>query len=113
MQTLNREKLLKAKVDVPQETVDLPEFKGSVIVRGMTGKEQSSFHKNLRGATKTKVEVDEDTFTAKLVVHCMVDDKGDRMLKDDEWELVYDWPTLVFNRITAAAMRVNGLSAGN
>jgi hypothetical protein len=110
MPTLNREKLLKAKVDVPRETVDLPEFKGSVIIKGLTGKEQSAFHKLIR--TKG-AQVDEETFTAKLVVLCMVDDKGERMLKDHEWELVYDWPTSVYNRITAAAMRVNGLSAGN
>lgn len=110
MPTLSREKLLKAKIELPTEVVDIPEFGGKVKIRGMTGKEQSSFHKSIRAKGD---KVDEDTFGAKLVVHCLVDDKGERLLTEADWETVYGWPTAIYNRVTAAAMRVNGLVAGN
>jgi hypothetical protein len=111
MPTLTREKLLKAKIELPTETVDVPEFGGKFTIRGMTGKDQSAFHKSIRAKGGDKV--DEDTFGAKLVVHCLVDDKGERLLMDADWELVYGWPTAIYNRVSAAAMRVNGLVAGN
>jgi hypothetical protein len=107
---LNRDKLLAAKLELPTEKVDVPELGGVVIVQGMTGKQQTGFYK----LVTVKGKVDEESFNARLVTHSLVDDKGERLLKDDEFVVVQEWPGAVFNRIAQAAMRVNGLGgAGN
>jgi hypothetical protein len=114
MGALNREKLLAAKIEVPSEKVDCPELGGSLIVRGMTGKEQSAFLKALRKKVDGgKVIVDEENFNARLIVACLVDEKGTRILTDDEFNIVQSWPGSVFQKLAAAAQRLNGYSSGN
>lgn len=108
MKTLDRKGLLAIKVDLPQETVEVPEWKASVIVRGLTGKEQSALFR--AAAKKGGSGVEEETFAARLVVASLFDGNGNRLLEDGELETVMSWPGQVFNRITHAAMRVNGLS---
>jgi hypothetical protein len=113
MGALNREKILAAKIEVPSEKVDCPELGGYFIVRGMTGKEQSAFLKTLRKKVEGKVVVDEDNFNARLIVACLVDDKGNRLFTDDEFNIVQSWPGAAFQKLAAAAQTLNGYSSGN
>jgi hypothetical protein len=106
MKALDRKALLAAKVDLPREVVELPEFGGSVTILGMTGKEQTALYKVV---AKKGGEVDEETFTAKLIAQCVRDKDGNRLLEDSEFGLVLQWPGPVFNRVAQAALRVNGL----
>lgn len=106
--TIDRKAFLAAKVDVPQETVEVPELGASVVVRGMTGKEQTALYKSSSSKTGT---LDQDHFTARLIAACLVDSGGNRLLEDGEWEIVYQKFTQSFNRVAQAAMRVNGLGA--
>src|SRR5262245_18892321 len=106
MKAMDRKALLAAKIDLPQETVEVPELGGSVIVRGMTGKEQTSLYK---GASKNGA-INEDVFAARLIAQCLVDKQGNRLLEDAEYVFVQQWLGALFNRVAAAAMRVNGLA---
>jgi hypothetical protein len=109
--SVTREKLLAAKIDLPKEEVDVPELGGKVNVRGMSGKHLSAFYKSVRKGKS--MEIDEETFNARLVVSCLVDGKGERLLKDEEYTVIMDWPGPVYNKLVSSAMRVNGLAAGN
>jgi hypothetical protein len=109
--SVTREKLLAAKIDFPQEVVDVPEMGGKVTVKGMSGKDLSAFYKSVRKG-KT-LEVDEETFNARLVASSLVDSNGKRLLKDEEFTVAQEWPGQIFNKLLTASMRVNGLIGGN
>jgi hypothetical protein len=110
MKSLDRKAFLSAKVDVPTETVEVPELKGTVIVRGMTAKEQTALYRSAAKKGSKSGEVDEDTFAPRLIAACLVDSSGNRLLEDGEWNLVYEKFTSSFSTLAQAAMRVNGLS---
>jgi hypothetical protein len=107
--SLNRERLLSAKIDLPQETLDFPELGGSLVVRGLSGKDLSLFYKIVKKGSG----VDEENFNARLVVASLFDEKGNRLLKDEEFGIVQEWPGSIFNRLVAASMKVNGFASGN
>ena len=51
-----------------------------------------------------------------LLVHCLVDEKGSRLLKDSDLPKVKAWPASAFRRLATIAMRLNGFTedaAGN
>jgi hypothetical protein len=110
---LNRDALLALKVECPTETVDVKEFGAPVIVKGMDAKELTRFQKSLEkpGKKAGEVEIDNETFAHKLLVRCLVDGKGERLLKDDEFALLQKWPGSVFHKLSQVAMRLNGYSS--
>lgn len=117
---LTRDALLSAKNTCPSETVNVPELGGSVIVRGLMAGELTSFQKAVQKLDPKKangksepsepleVAIDEDTFAAKLLVRCLVSEKGERLLQDDEWGLTQQWPGIAFQRLAAVALRLSG-----
>ena len=114
--TLNRKALLALKVDCPTETVEVPVWGASVIVKGMDARELTAFQKSIEmpGKRPGEVQIDEETLSHKLIVRCLVDDKGHRLLKDEEYKFVQEWPAAAFQKIHHAALRVNGMtSEGN
>lgn len=106
---LTRDKLL-AKVTLLSEVVHLPEMGGDVLVRGMTAAELLSFQAAVSTGKKngTTVAVDEKSFPSKLLVRCIVDEKGKRILNDDDWQVLEAWPAAAFQRAASVALRVNG-----
>jgi hypothetical protein len=99
--------LLSLKTSVPRETLELPELGYAVVVQGMTGKEQTNLYKQARDKSG---KLDEDLFAARLIVQCVTDKEGNRILEDGETDLVLRWPGSAVTKIAQAAMRVNGLS---
>jgi hypothetical protein len=110
MKALDRKAFLSAKVDVPTETIEVPELNGTVTVKGMTAKEQTALYKVASKKGSKLGEVDEDTFAPRLIAACLVDASGNRLLEDGEWQLVYDKFSSSFSTLVQAAMRVNGLA---
>ncbi len=120
MDILNRAALLEAAsaASCPQETVEVPEFGGAVIVRGMSGAQMAEFDKAVMGPIDgdKPPQVDQDLFAPMLLVHCLVDEKGSRLLKDSDLPKVKAWPASAFRRLATIAMRLNGFTedaAGN
>jgi len=104
---LTREQLL-AVAKRSSETVKLPELGGEVIIRGITAGELMTFQKAVQSKKNGSVAVDEDTFAAKLLVRCIVDQAGKRILNDGDWEPLMEWPAAAFQRVTTVAMKLNG-----
>lgn len=101
---LTRDQLLAAHTP-PSETVALPTLGGEVIVRGFTAGELTAFQ---RFAHNKKGMVDEDTFPAKLVVRTVFDADGKRLLKDEDWIAVQEWPGSDFQKVLTVAMKLCG-----
>jgi hypothetical protein len=86
-------------VDVP-----MPELGGEVRLREMDAGEVLGHYASVQGkdAMQDRAEV-----LARLVVKCLVDDNGERVFTDDEWETVTHWPNSALQRAAGAAMRLN------
>ena len=103
---LSREQLL-AGGKRPTKVITLPSMGGDVILRGFSAEELVDFQKWV--ALKKGEKFEEMIFASKLVVRCLVDESGNRVLTDDDWKLVKEWPALEFRVITNAALEINGL----
>lgn len=80
---LTRDEILK-KVDTQIKIVKVPEWGGDVRVRGMTGEERDAFESSIVTVKGGKSEVDTKNIRAKLIVQCIVDEKGERLFGLDD-----------------------------
>lgn len=108
---LSKEQLL-ATAKRPTEKVELPELGGDILLRGISAGELMGFQKAIQKPAKKNghIEVDEDTFGAKLLVRCIVDKQGNRLFGDDEWQAFNEWPVSAFQKAMSVAMRLCGYS---
>lgn len=67
--------------DLPAEDVEIPEWGGTVRVRGLTGTERDRLEFQIAAARKEGKDTD---IRAGVAGRCMVDDKGGRMFADSE-----------------------------
>ena len=74
MKILSREALLGATT-VPTETVEIPELRAIVKVRGMTAKERTQFEKQFVTESRGRTKRNFDAFREQLVVFCCVEPK--------------------------------------
>ena len=108
---LSRDDILKAADNEPEE-VDVPEWGGSVLVRGMTGRERDAFEVSLmqpgRGGRKV---MDPANVRAKLVARCVVDDDGGRLFTDADVAELGGKSAAAVDRVYAVAARLSGMGA--
>jgi hypothetical protein len=106
---LNRDAILKAN-DLPLEVVEVPEWGGSVCVRGMTGAERSRFEQSVTKIQGKNVTVNLDNVPARIAVMCTVDEAGERLFTDNDLAELGAKSASALNRIMEVAMRLSGLS---
>jgi hypothetical protein len=110
---LSKDDLLKADDNAPEEVdlSDLPGYHGSVLIRGMTGKERDAFETSvMRLGSGGRREVDTVNFRARLVARCAIDDDGNRLLTDADAAALGDKSAAAINRMWAVATRLSGMS---
>lgn len=80
---LSRDQILAAD-DLPAEEVDVPEWGGTVLVRGMTGAERDKFEMRMY---LDRDKLDESPVRARVVAWCTLDEDGKPLFtqKDVEW----------------------------
>ena len=109
---LSKDDILKAADNAPEE-VNVPEWGGTVLVRGMTGKERDAFELSLmtpgRGGRR---EVNPVNVRAKLVSRCVVDDDGNRLFTDGDAAELGEKSAAAVNRIYDVAARLSGMAEG-
>ena len=110
---LSRDDILKAADNEPEE-VDVPEWGGSVLVRGMTGRERDAFEVSMltpgRGGRR---QVDPANVRAKLVARCCVDDDGNRLFTDADVAELGGKSAAAVDRVYEVAARLSGMGAGD
>jgi hypothetical protein len=108
---LSKDDLLKAE-DLAAEEVDLsgiPGYDGTVLVRGMTGKERDEFEASIMVRAGGRMVPDLRNTRAKVVAKCVVDDDGTRMFTDHDVAALGEKSGAVIDRIYAVAARLSGL----
>lgn len=107
MSVLTRDAVLTAQ-DLPLEKVDVPEWGGSVYVRGMSGVDRDSFEQSLMvGGEFSSVNV-----RAKIVVRTACDENGQRIFTDADADAVGARNAAALTRIYEAGQRLSGMGAG-
>jgi hypothetical protein len=106
---LSRDDILKAADNEPEE-IDVPEWGGSVLVRGMTGRERDAFEMSMltpgRGGRR---QVDPANVRAKLVARCVIDDDGNRLFTDADVAELGGKSAAAVDRVYAVAARLSGM----
>lgn len=119
MADLTREAILAANV-MATEKVPVPEWGGTVTVRGMTGDELEAFLRTQsrdvpagnragRRGGQTEKQVSEEFLRARMVAWCVVDDDGNRKFSDDDVAALNKTSSSALVRIARVVMRLSGL----
>lgn len=96
--------------DLELEDVPVPEWGGTVRVRGLTGAERDSYEMRMAIA-RQKGETDID-IRASLVGRCMVDENGDRLFTNKELPQLARKSGAVLDRVFDVVGRLSGLDIG-
>lgn len=106
---LSRDDVLKAGGPGTEE-VEVPEWGGSVLVRGMTGRERDLFEASLIERRGNEMVPVVHNVRAKLVVVCTVDDDGKPLFdKHADVEALGEKSAAALNRVYEVAARLSGL----
>jgi hypothetical protein len=106
---LTRDVILAAP-DLQTEVVDVPEWGGAVIVRGMNGAERDSFERSMVDIKGSDTKVNWTNFRAKLLCRTVVDSEGKRIFKDDDATMLGTKSALALQRVFRVAQRLSGLA---
>lgn len=106
---LTREKILAAD-DMRQERLEVPEWGGDVIVRGLTGEQRDRFENSLwKGRGKQRIVVSTN-MRAKFVALSVVDDKGKLLFSPADVLALSAKSAKGLDRIFAKAQELSGIS---
>jgi hypothetical protein len=122
MQTSNLMKTLLSKAailaceDLPTTDVDVPEWGGTVRVKGMTGAQRDAFEDSLfidvpsaDGKTIARKQ-DTKNIRAKLVAASLVDAEGAALFTQAEIDTLAQKSARALSRVFEAAQRLNGMT---
>ena len=108
MGRLSKESILTA-TDLPTEEVEVPEWGGSVLVRGMTGRERDEFEASMVGQRGGQEYRDYGNLRAKAVVKCVVGDDGERLFTDQDASALGEKSFAALERVYDVIARLSGL----
>jgi hypothetical protein len=107
---LSRDDVLKADDRVTEEVV-CPEWGGSVLVRGMTGRERDSWEVSLRDQRSgQRIPGRMNNIRSQVIVRCIVDDDGARLFTDADVAALGEKSGAAIDRVYDVAARLSGLS---
>lgn len=101
---LTKEAIVAAK-DLPIEEVEVPEWGGSVTVKGMSLATRSAYET----ACFKDGKFVGGNFRAEIVARCIVDETGNRIFSDTEVELLAGKSGAALERIFPVALRLCGM----
>lgn len=116
---LTRDQILAAQ-DITTEEVSVPQWGGTVLVRGMSGTERNLFedactkeipagNRAGRRAGQTVTKFVKDNIMAKLCAWCMVDEAGEKLFADTDIGALGKKSGAALQRVMEVAMRLSGL----
>lgn len=116
MNVLSKTDILNAQDQKP-ETVNVPEWGGAVLVRGMTGVERDQFEVRMleqRGRDiRPNLEKAMSNARAHLCAQCIVDQNGARVFTDDDIAALGQKNAQALNRVYEVARRLSGLTTAD
>jgi hypothetical protein len=105
---LKKENIISA-YDSRIEPVDVPEWGGMVYVKTMTGTERDLFDRMVLEGRGSDKNANIRNFRAKICVCCLCDSEGTRLFTDGEIEALGKKSSIVLDRISEVASKMNAL----
>ena len=113
MACLTRDQILLIET-LKTEPLEIPEWNGSIVVREATAIERDEYEESLVRphlvGKKTELKTDFRNSKARLVVKCVIDDKGDRVFGDKDAEALGGKSAAVIDRIFQVVRRLSGMA---
>jgi len=106
---LGRDAILKAD-DLPTEDVDVPEWGGTVRVRGLTGTGRDEYWASMTVQRGSQQVIDSANATAKLVARCVVGEDGEPLFTQQDVSALGQRSGSALNRVFEVATRLSGIS---
>tara|TARA_Y100000593_G_C4310742_1_gene338218 strand:+ start:2647 stop:3000 length:354 start_codon:yes stop_codon:yes gene_type:complete len=106
---LNKDQILKA-IDAKTIEVDVPEWGGTILLRGMTGKARNDYEH--WAAQQTQQEVpDYRGIRERLIISCAVDDAGNALFDSDDLAALSQKSSEVIDRLHAKCQEICGMTS--
>jgi hypothetical protein len=109
MSFLSRDQILNA-VDIVTEEVDVPEWGGKVLVRGLSGTERDQLEATLVQMKGKNSTANLKNLRAKLVVLAVVDETGKRLFGEDDVTALGKKSAAALDRVYTKAALLSGIS---
>ena len=118
MTYLSRDAILQRE-DIVTEDVEVPEWGGTVRVRGMSGVERDKFEAGLiqqpvangrRRKPQEQQQTNMDNVRAKLCAWCCVDEQGGRLFAESDVQALGGKSAAALARIFDVATRLSGIT---
>jgi hypothetical protein len=104
--------------DTKIEPVDVPEWGGEVLVRGLSGLDRDAYEASIQqirpkpDGSKEIVFV-RDNARARLLVKCLVDDQGNRLFKDSDAPALGKKNGAIIDKLYDVAAELSGMGDAN
>lgn len=106
---LTKEAILQAN-DIQREEVNVPEWGGVVLVRGLTGKERDLLEASMIKGKGKNTSVNLENLRAKVVARSIVDESNNRIFGDADIPALAQKSAAALNRVYAVAQRLSGIT---
>lgn len=106
---LGRSDVLKAD-DLVKELVEVPEWGGSVYVKGMSGTERDAYEASIMEQRGNKREVNLSNFRAKLVAFSVCDEDGKLLFSQKDVAEVGKKSAAALQRVYDVATKMSAIS---
>lgn len=106
---LTKEQILNAN-DLETQTVDVPEWGGSVRIREMTGSERDAFEQATLKKNGKNYDLNLSNIRARLCSLCIVDEYGQRMFSDSDISALSAKSSRALDRLFSLCQKLNGLN---
>jgi len=103
--TMTAEDLLSLRNRPPTELFEIPGI-GTVTVHGLSNLEAHQWRQSCSKDDAGRIS--DDYADAKLIVRCLRDDQGQRILTDKHVTQIVELPELIVNRLVAICMKLCG-----
>ena len=108
MSSLKREDILDVK-DIEIEEVEVPEWGGTVCVKGMSGLERDAFEASIVQAKGKGTKVNMENIRAKLAAQTLCDEQGERLFTDADVKLLGKKSAVALQRVFVVAQKLSGI----
>ena len=96
--------------DIQSEDVFVPQWSGTVRVKGLTARERDQFEADILRGKGKNVEVVKQNLRAKLVVRAAVDEAGNRLFGDGDIAFLGEKSAAAIDLLYGVASRLSGIS---
>jgi hypothetical protein len=106
---LTRDQILESN-DIQEQIVDVPEWEGSVKVRGMTGQERDQFESEVMDNKGKSVKLNWQNIRAKLIARTVVNGDGSRLFTDQDVRLLGKKSAAALDRVFEVSQQLSGIT---